>query len=76
MEEDCWPWHFYDTIKGSDWLGDQDAIHYLTKTAPEAVLELENIGVPFSRLKDGKIYQRAFGGQSLDYGKGGQAHRY
>merc|ERR1712212_1143058 len=65
----------YDTVKGSDWLGDQDAIHYMTKVAPEAVIELENYGMPFSRTPEGQIYQRAFGGQSLKYGKGGQAHR-
>lgn len=65
----------YDTVKGSDWLGDQDAIHYMTREAPAAVLELEHYGLPFSRTEEGKIYQRAFGGQSLDYGKGGQAYR-
>merc|ERR1712062_918589 len=75
MEEDSWKYHMYDTVKGSDWLGDQDAIHYMTKVAPEAVIELENYGMPFSRTPEGKIYQRAFGGQSLKYGKGGQAHR-
>ncbi|XP_013774494.1 succinate dehydrogenase [ubiquinone] flavoprotein subunit, mitochondrial-like [Limulus polyphemus] len=75
MEPDNWKWHMYDTVKGSDWLGDQDAIHYMTKEAPEAVIELENYGMPFSRTQDGKIYQRAFGGQSYNYGKGGQAHR-
>ncbi|KAI5712223.1 hypothetical protein M8J75_006751 [Diaphorina citri] len=75
MEEDDWHWHMYDTVKGSDWLGDQDAIHYMTREAPKAVIELENYGMPFSRTTDGKIYQRAFGGQSLKYGKGGQAHR-
>jgi len=75
MEPDDWKWHMYDTVKGSDWLGDQDAIHYMTKEAPKAVIELENYGMPFSRTSDGKIYQRAFGGQSYDYGKGGQAHR-
>ncbi|XP_072383129.1 succinate dehydrogenase [ubiquinone] flavoprotein subunit, mitochondrial-like [Diabrotica undecimpunctata] len=75
FEDDCWKWHFYDTVKGSDWLGDQSAIHYMTKDAPRAVLELENIGMPFSRNKDGRIYQRAFGGQTLKYGEGGQAHR-
>nr|UYR45611.1 subunit succinate dehydrogenase complex [Cyrtorhinus lividipennis] len=75
MEEDDWHWHMYDTVKGSDWLGDQDAIHYMTREAPKAVIELENYGMPFSRTQDGKIYQRAFGGQSLKYGKGGQAHR-
>ncbi|KAF6200038.1 hypothetical protein GE061_006338 [Apolygus lucorum] len=75
MEKDEWMWHMYDTVKGSDWLGDQDAIHYMCKEAPEAIVELENYGVPFSRTAEGLIYQRAFGGQSLDYGKGGQAHR-
>ena len=75
MTEDDWRWHMYDTVKGSDWLGDQDAIHYMCKEAPRAVLELESYGMPFSRTEDGKIYQRAFGGQSLDYGKGGQAYR-
>uniref|UniRef100_A0A8C8J3E7 Succinate dehydrogenase [ubiquinone] flavoprotein subunit, mitochondrial n=1 Tax=Oncorhynchus tshawytscha TaxID=74940 RepID=A0A8C8J3E7_ONCTS len=75
MEGDDWRWHFYDTVKGSDWLGDQDAIHYMTEQAPAAVVELENFGMPFSRTDDGKIYQRAFGGQSLNFGKGGQAHR-
>uniref|UniRef100_A0A1A9ZI22 Succinate dehydrogenase [ubiquinone] flavoprotein subunit, mitochondrial n=1 Tax=Glossina pallidipes TaxID=7398 RepID=A0A1A9ZI22_GLOPL len=75
MEEDDWRWHMYDTVKGSDWLGDQDAIHYMTCEAPKAVIELENYGMPFSRTPDGKIYQRAFGGQSLKFGKGGQAHR-
>ena len=75
MEADDWRWHMYDTVKGSDWLGDQDAIHYMTREAPKAVIELENYGMPFSRTPEGKIYQRAFGGQSLQYGKGGQAHR-
>lgn len=75
MEGDDWRWHMYDTVKGSDWLGDQDAIHYMTREAPKAVIELENYGMPFSRTKEGRIYQRAFGGQSLNFGKGGQAHR-
>jgi len=75
MTEDDWRWHMYDTVKGSDWLGDQDAIHYMCREAPRAVLELESYGMPFSRTEDGKIYQRAFGGQSLKYGKGGQAYR-
>ncbi|KAG8759832.1 succinate dehydrogenase flavoprotein subunit [Serendipita sp. 396] len=75
MTEDDWRWHMYDTVKGSDWLGDQDAIHYMTREAPNTVYELERFGVPFSRTKDGKIYQRAFGGQSLKFGKGGQAYR-
>lgn len=75
MEPDDWRWHMYDTVKGSDWLGDQDAIHYMAREAPKAVIELENYGMPFSRTPEGKIYQRAFGGQSYKYGKGGQAHR-
>jgi len=75
MTEDDWRWHAFDTVKGSDWLGDQDAIHYMCKEAPAAVLELESYGMPFSRTGEGKIYQRAFGGQSLKYGKGGQAYR-
>lgn len=75
MEPDDWRWHMYDTVKGSDWLGDQDAIHYMAREAPTAVIELENYGMPFSRTPEGKIYQRAFGGQSYKYGKGGQAHR-
>ncbi|GJM96796.1 hypothetical protein PR202_ga13662 [Eleusine coracana subsp. coracana] len=75
MTEDDWRWHMYDTVKGSDWLGDQDSIQYMCREAPNAVIELENYGLPFSRTEDGKIYQRAFGGQSLDFGKGGQAYR-
>ena len=75
MSEDDWRWHAYDTVKGSDWLGDQDAIHYMCKEAPKAVLELEEFGLPFSRTDDGKIYQRAFGGQSLKFGKGGQVRK-
>ncbi|KAI5059059.1 hypothetical protein GOP47_0025378 [Adiantum capillus-veneris] len=75
MTEDDWRWHMYDTVKGSDWLGDQDAIQYMCREAPKAVIELENYGLPFSRTEEGKIYQRAFGGQSLNYGKGGQAYR-
>lgn len=75
MTKDDWRWHMYDTVKGSDWLGDQDAIHYMCREAPRAVLELESYGLPFSRTEDGKIYQRAFGGQSLNYGKDGQAYR-
>ncbi|XP_061720203.1 succinate dehydrogenase [ubiquinone] flavoprotein subunit, mitochondrial-like isoform X2 [Cydia pomonella] len=69
MHEDDWRWHFYDTVKGSDWLGDQDSIHYLTREAPHAVFELENMGMPFSRTTDGKIYQRQFGGGSTHQGK-------
>jgi len=75
MSEDDWRWHAYDTVKGADWLGDQDAIQYMCREAPEAVRELERYGLPFSRTEEGKIYQRAFGGQSLEYGKGGQAYR-
>ncbi|KAK0279568.1 succinate dehydrogenase flavoprotein subunit [Friedmanniomyces endolithicus] len=75
MGEDDWRWHMYDTVKGSDWLGDQDAIHYMCREAPKTVYELENYGMPFSRTEDGRIYQRALGGQSLEYGKGGQAYR-
>jgi len=70
MGEDDWRWHMYDTVKGSDWLGDQDAIEYLCKEAPRAVIELEKYGVPFSRTKDGKIYQRPFGGMTKNYGNG------
>jgi succinate dehydrogenase / fumarate reductase flavoprotein subunit len=70
MGEDDWRWHMYDTVKGSDWLGDQDAIEYLCKNAPEAVYELEHFGLPFSRTEEGKIYQRAFGGMTSNYGKG------
>jgi succinate dehydrogenase / fumarate reductase flavoprotein subunit len=70
MGEDDWRWHMYDTVKGSDWLGDQDAIEYLCRNAPSAVYELEHWGVPFSRTEDGKIYQRPFGGMTTHYGKG------
>ncbi len=70
MGEDDWRWHMYDTVKGSDWLGDQDAIEYLCRNAPAAVYELEHWGVPFSRTEDGKIYQRPFGGMTTHYGKG------
>jgi succinate dehydrogenase / fumarate reductase flavoprotein subunit len=71
MSEDDWRWHMYDTVKGSDWLGDQDAIEYLCRNAPEAVYELEHWGLPFSRREeDGKIYQRPFGGMTTHYGKG------
>ena len=74
MGNDDWRYHFYDTIKGSDWLGDQDAIEYMCKEAPSAVIELEHYGVPFSRTEDGRIYQRPFGGMTTEYGKG-IAHR-
>jgi succinate dehydrogenase / fumarate reductase flavoprotein subunit len=70
MGEDSWKWHMYDTVKGSDWLGDQDAIEYLVREAPKAVYELEHWGVPFSRTEEGKIYQRAFGGMTKNYGEG------
>ncbi len=70
MSPDDWRWHMFDTVKGSDWLGDQDAIEYLTRNAPAAVYELEHWGVPFSRTEDGKIYQRAFGGMTKNYGEG------
>ncbi len=70
MGDDDWRWHMYDTIKGSDWLGDQDAIEYMCKVAPQAVIELEHYGVPFSRTEDGRIYQRAFGGMTTNYGEG------
>ena len=70
MGEDDWRWHMYDAVKGSDWLGDQDAIEYLCRNAPAAVYELEHWGVPFSRTEDGKIYQRAFGGMTRNYGEG------
>jgi len=70
MGEDNWRWHMYDTVKGSDWLGDQDAIEYLTRNAPAAVYELEHWGMPFSRTDEGKIYQRAFGGMTRDFGQG------
>jgi succinate dehydrogenase / fumarate reductase flavoprotein subunit len=69
MSEDDWRWHMYDTVKGSDWLGDQDAIEYLCRNAPAAVYELEHWGVPFSRTPEGKIYQRAFGGMTRNYGE-------
>jgi len=69
MSHDDWRWHMYDTVKGSDWLGDQDAIEYLVRNAPAAVYELEHWGVPFSRTEDGKIYQRAFGGMTRNYGE-------
>ncbi len=70
MGEDDWRWHMYDTVKGSDWLGDQNAIEYMCKEAPAAVIELEHYGVPFSRTDDGRIYQRPFGGMTTHFGKG------
>src|SRR5215472_3973560 len=70
MGEDDWRFHFYDTIKGSDWLGDQDAIEYMCREAIPSIYELEHYGVPFSRTEDGRIYQRPFGGHTVNYGKG------
>ena len=70
MGEDDWRWHMYDTIKGSDWLGDQDSIEYMCKEAPASIVELEHFGVPFSRTEDGRIYQRPFGGMTTHFGKG------
>src|ERR1700754_4329732 len=70
MGEDDWRWHMYDTVKGSDWLGDQDAIEFMCKEAPAAIIELEHYGVPFSRTDEGRIYQRPFGGMTTNYGKG------
>jgi len=75
MGPDHWTWHMYDTVKGSDWLGDQDAIEYLTREAPAAVIELEHMGLPFSRTADGRIYQRAFGGMTQNMGEGPAAQR-
>ena len=73
--EDDWRWHMYDTVKGSDYIGDQDAIEYMCREGPKAVFELEHMGMPFSRNENGRIYQRPFGGQSKNFGKGGQAAR-
>ncbi len=75
MGPDSWKWHMYDTVKGADWLGDQDAIEYLCRNAPDAVYELEHYGLPFSRTEDGKIYQRPFGGMTTEYGEGPPAQR-
>jgi len=72
---DQWQWHMYDTVKGSDFIGDQDAIEYMCQTGPEAVYELDHMGLPFSRTEEGRIYQRPFGGQSKNFGEGGQAAR-
>jgi succinate dehydrogenase / fumarate reductase, flavoprotein subunit len=72
---DDWRWHMYDTVKGSDYIGDQDAIEYMCSVGPETIFELERMGLPFSRTKNGRIYQRPFGGQSKDFGRGGQAAR-
>ena len=73
--QDDWRWHMYDTVKGSDYIGDQDAIEYMCSEGPKAIFELEHMGLPFSRTENGRIYQRPFGGQSKDFGKGGQASR-
>lgn len=73
--DDDWRWHMFDTVKGSDYIGDQEAIEYMCSVGPKAVFELEHMGLPFSRTAEGRIYQRPFGGQSKDYGKGGQASR-
>ena len=73
--DDDWRWHMYDSVKGSDYIGDQDAIEYMCSEGPQAVFELEHMGLPFSRTENGRIYQRPFGGQSKNYGKGGQAAR-
>src|SRR5829696_3400061 len=75
MHPDDWRWHMYDTVKGSDWLGDQDAIEYMVREAPHAVYELEHAGVPFSRNKDGTIYQRPFGGHMQNMGEGPPVQR-
>jgi succinate dehydrogenase / fumarate reductase flavoprotein subunit len=75
MGPDDWRWHMYDTVKGSDWLGDQDAIEYLCRHAPTAVYELEHFGMPFSRTEDGRIYQRPFGGMMQNFGEGPPAQR-
>ena len=73
--QDDWRWHMYDTVKGSDYIGDQEAIEYMCSVGPEAIFELEHMGLPFSRTEEGRIYQRPFGGQSKNYGEGGQAAR-
>ncbi|MEZ0302614.1 MAG: FAD-binding protein, partial [Hyphomicrobiaceae bacterium] len=75
MGHDDWRWHMYDTVKGADWLGDQDAIEYLCRNAKDAVYELEHYGVPFSRTEEGQIYQRPFGGMTTEYGEGPPAQR-
>ena len=75
MGPDHWHWHMYDTVKGSDWLGDTDAMEYLAREAPKAVYELEHYGVPFSRTEEGKIYQRPFGGHTTEFGEGPPVQR-
>ncbi|HEY4635384.1 MAG TPA: FAD-binding protein, partial [Rhodospirillales bacterium] len=74
--EDNWRWHMYDTVKGSDWLGDQDAIEFMCRQAIPAVIELEHFGVPFSRTETGQIYQRPFGGHMMEYGEGAPAKMF
>jgi succinate dehydrogenase / fumarate reductase flavoprotein subunit len=69
VQEDKWEWHMYDTVKGSDWLGDQDAIEFMTRNAIDAVIELEHFGMPFDRVDSGRIYQRPFGGHTANFGK-------
>ncbi len=69
VQEDRWDWYMYDTVKGSDWLGDQDAIEFMCRAAPEAVVELEHMGMPFDRVESGKIYQRPFGGHTAEHSK-------
>src|SRR5690606_36864631 len=75
MGEDDWRWHMYDTVKGSDWLGDRDAIEYMCREAPASMIELEHYGVPFSRTEEGRIYQRPFGGMTTHFGEGPPAQR-
>ncbi len=75
MGPDSWQWHMYDTVKGSDWLGDNDAMEYLAREAPAAIYELEHYGVPFSRTDEGKIYQRPFGGHMTEFGDGPPVQR-
>jgi succinate dehydrogenase / fumarate reductase flavoprotein subunit len=75
IEKDDWRWHMFDTVRGSDWLGDQDAIAYMCREAIPAVIELEHLGVPFSRTEAGTIYQRKFGGHTTEYAKGDMAYR-
>lgn len=74
MSEDNWYWHMYDTVKGSDWLGDQDAIEFMCREAPNAVYELEHFGMPFDRNPDGTIYQRPFGGHTANFGEKPDRH--
>jgi succinate dehydrogenase / fumarate reductase flavoprotein subunit len=75
VTKDDWRWHMYDTVRGGDWLGDQDAIEFMCRNAAIAIVELEQMGVPFSRLDNGKIFQRIYGGQSSEFGKGTAPHR-